>query len=233
MSAPDAYVGKPVPTYLKVLSLAVPLAVLGVLTVAVSIWKKGGAAWELWALTLASYCYVNKFVILWATVPSAHFGPWAIAGLVLFTDAATVLFMIANMDVLYGMPYVGRKIREMRRAGWEFLHVHKWLGRTAVLGLAAFVLLRIAGAGAVGGTRFGRLVGLDRPGTVAGVMVGSAAGCAFLAAGAAFARAYLKLSEHPGWLVVAGLVLAAAIFTLHRLVKRRAGNAPPPGEEAA
>ena len=160
------YSGKPVLVYLKVLSLAVPLVLMGALTRALIIRGNGGAAWELWWLTLASYFYANKFIILRGAMPSAHFGPWAIAALVVWLDLATVLFMIANLDLLYRMPYVGRKIRETHIAGRRLLHVHRWLGKVAVLGLAIFVGFPVFGTGSVGGTLFARLVGLDRPGSL-------------------------------------------------------------------
>lgn len=230
MSSSRYYFGKPVPVYLKVLSLAVPLVLMGALTMVLIVRRNGGAALELWWLTLLSYLYANKFIILRGAMPSAHFGPWAIAGLVIWLDLATVLFMIANLDVLHRMPYVGRKIRETRIAGWRLLHAHKWLRRMAVLGLALFVGFPVFGTGSIGGTLFARLVGLDRPGTVVGVLLGSVAGCSLLAVGTSFVRTHEGVFKHPVWSVAALLLLVTLVFALGRLAKRGAGKAPPPPE---
>ena len=230
MNSSRVYFGKPVPSYLKILSLAVPLVLLGALTAALYAWKNGGAALELWGLILASYFYANKLVILWGASSSTQLGPWAIAGLVVWLDLATVLFIIANLDLLYRTPYIGRKMREIRRAGWQLLHVRKWLGEVAVLGLAVFVAFPVFGTGSIGGALFARLVGLDRPGTVGGVLLGSIAGCSLLAAGTSFARTHVKLLEHPGWSLVVALVLAGVLLAVDRAAKSGAADAPhPPG----
>ncbi len=231
MSLSRAYFGKPVPTYLKVLSLVLPLSLLGAVTVVLIVCGKGGTAWELWWLTLTSYFCANKFIILWGATHSAHLGPWTIAGLVVWLDLATVLFMIANLDILHRMPYVGRKIREARIAGWRLLHVHKWLGKVAVLGLAIFVGFPVFGTGSIGGALFGRLVGLDRPGTVAGVLLGSVAGCSLLAVGASFVKTHESFLKHPVWSVIVVLLMVALVLALDRLAKRSVAKSPPPRED--
>ena len=103
-----------------------------------------------------------------------------------------------------------------------------------MLGLAVFVGFPVFGTGSVGGTLFARLVGLDRPGTVAGVLLGSVVGCSLLATGASFARTHESVLKHPVWSVVVLLLLVALVLALGRLAKRGTEKGSPPlGEEAS
>lgn len=220
----------------RILMTAGPLAGFGaILLVATVLWGVGAANF-LALMELGSFIGGGKFVIfgpavLGDTFQSADFSAWALAALVVYGDLATCLVMMANMTLLYRMPWLGlgRRMVAAHEAGWYVLHVHRWMRRMAWLGVAIFVAAPFQGSGAVVGTIIARILGLSRWGTLSATAFGSAVGCSVLALLGDFGRQQAQaLAKHP---VVTLAVIVATFVLLVVLGKWFMGHAAEAREQ--
>lgn len=201
-----------------------PLLGFGViLLVVIAVWGRQFAAWLLGA-GLGSYLGPGKFVILGGLfrglvadmlgfVPQTEPpSPTVLAGVVVYAEVGTALFMMANMTVLYRVPWLGARLAAAHEADWYVLRVHPWMRRMAELGVALFVALPFQGTGAVMGTVLGRVLGLTRTATLCCVAAGSAAGCLVLAQmGDVLGDRLHQIAGHP---LATAIALAVAIAAL-------------------
>ncbi len=188
------------------------------------LWEREAAAWLLGA-AVGSFIGFGKFVIfggvfsdllsnLLGTVPtSAPPSPGVLAAVVVYAEVGTALVMMANMTVLYRMPFLGARLAAAHETGWYVLRVHPWMRRMAELGVVAFVFAPFQGTGAVIGTILGRVLGLSRLATLACIAVGSGLGCLALALLGDYGRDRAQaLARHPLATVLAlGLAVAALV----------------------
>jgi len=202
-----------------------PLAGFGffpLLALLVAGYKAAGA---LAAVELGSFIGAGKFVIFIGVPEGVPVGVWVLGALVIYGDIATSLIMMANMTLLYRAPYIGVRLARAHEAGWHVLRIHPWMRRMAWLGVAAFVAAPFQGTGAVVGTIMARILGLSRLSTLSATFVGSAAGCAFLAAlGSLGSTRLAHLARHP---LAAAITFVVAIVVLLILGRWFMGHAAP------
>lgn len=177
-----------------------------------------GAATFVVGAALGGFVGGGKLVVLAGAAESAPFGTWELAALVVYSDLASALFILANVQLLYRLPLLGRKLAATREAGYRLLAGNDWMRRLAFLTLVLFVALPLQGTGALLGVVIGRIMGLSRKAIVAGAAAGSAAGAMGLAALGDLGR------DQVGWLLAhpeIGVATAAATIGLTLLVGRR------------
>ncbi len=96
--------------------------------------------------------------------------------LVMWLDVMTALVLAFHIGFLFRLPFVGSRIAALVTDGHFILDAHPWMRRATFLGLTAFVAFPLTATGAVGGSIFGRLLGMSRRATFVGILLGSIAG---------------------------------------------------------
>ncbi|MFO7765158.1 MAG: hypothetical protein R6V33_01855 [Pelovirga sp.] len=138
------------------------------------------------------------------------FSPAELALLVFYMDVMVACLLAFHIGFLYRLPSVGNKLRDLQEDGRFVLASNPWMKSATFAGIVAFCVFPIAATGSVGGSIFGRLLGMSRLGTFMGVVTGSALGCSLMFFGAAIINRYFD-RDNP-WLTVGGIVLVVLII---------------------
>ena len=179
---------------------------------------------------LLTFFVFGRFVILGGT--EGEVSGWAehialtpaeLFLMVTYMDFAVAFFVTFHMGILFRVPWVGEKIAALVSDGRFVMEHHPWIKRIAFLGLVIFVVFPTSTTGSIGGSIFGRLLGLSRWLTVLGVLCGSLIGNGLMYIFAKEINRYIG----PGniWLKLAGVVILilACVFLewRYRQAKKR------------
>jgi uncharacterized membrane protein len=96
--------------------------------------------------------------------------------LICYLDTITALILAFHIGYLFKVPVIGPRVAALVADGQFILASNPWMRRTTYLGLIAFVGFPLAATGSVGGSVFGRLLGISRASTFACIFVGSLLG---------------------------------------------------------
>jgi len=99
-----------------------------------------------------------------------------LVALVCYFDIMTALVLAFHIGFLFRLPYVGPRISALVTDGHFILDAQPWMRRATFMGLVAFVGFPLAATGSVGGSIFGRLLGMSRIATFFGILIGTVAG---------------------------------------------------------
>lgn len=165
--------------------------------------------------------------------------PGELFALVTYLDFMVALFVTFHMGFLFKLPYVGPKIAMLIWDGKFLMDSQPWIKRMAFLGLIVFVIFPTSTTGSIGGSIFGRLLGLSRPMIVLGILLGSILGNGLMYMFAKQINHYVTPDNV--WLKVAGVVVLLALVALaeirYRQVKKKyldvANEDEPPVEESS
>ncbi len=141
--------------------------------------------------------------------------PFELFTMVTYMDFMTALFVTFHMGFLFRMPYVGPKVATLVWDGKFIMDAQPWVKRMAFLGLVLFVIFPTSTTGSIGGSIFGRLLGLSRFLTVMGVLVGSILGNLLMYAFSKQINQYIGAENY--WLKIAGVGLIVAMIVLLEL----------------
>lgn len=193
----------------------------------------------------AVFFLIGRFVILGGTSgPGADetlqevvqqatrfFSPGELALLVFYMDVMVACLLAFHIGFLFRLPYLGNKLRELQEDGKFILARNPWMKSATFAGIVTFCVFPLAATGSVGGSIFGRLLGMSRLGTLLGVVTGSAVGCSLMYFGAALINRYLD-RDNP-WLTIGGIIFVVLmIFWLNmRYRKMKAQWAQSNGEK--
>jgi uncharacterized membrane protein len=213
---------------LWLLTLSGPFVLTGVILFLV--WEFSGApmVWRLISTAFATFVFFGKFVILGGsngelTDNVNFFTSEQLFVIVLYMDIMTALLLVFHLGFLFKLPIVGRKLHDLVQDGNFILKSNPWMKRATFLGLVAFVLFPLAATGSVGGSIFGRLLGLSRTLTFVGIVVGSILGCGLMYFGSELITRYVG-RDNPLLMVGGIAVIAAIVFLLnyrYRQLKKR------------
>jgi uncharacterized membrane protein len=136
----------------------------------------------IWA-ALITFFVLGRFVIL-AGVDGQQAGwmaefslsPMQLFAMVTYMDFIVALFVSFHMGILFRIPWLGPKIAGLTSDSKFIMEQQPWIGRLAFLALVTFVAFPTSTTGSIGGSIFGRLLGLGRVRTVFGVFAGSVVG---------------------------------------------------------
>jgi uncharacterized membrane protein len=131
--------------------------------------------------------------------------------LVTYLDVMVALVLAFHIGFLFRIPVVGKRFLSLVTDGHFILDAHPWIRRATFLGVSAFVCFPLTATGSVGGSIFGRLLGMSRIATLGGIMVGSLIGNGVMFF---FSESLAQLldKEHPvfkygGFVIIAGIAL--------------------------
>lgn len=209
-----------------------PLVLTTVLLVAMGL----SSGWDLprnfmWG-ALATFVVFGRFIILVGrdgqtlAEASSWFSEISLTseqlfGLVTYMDVLIALFVTFHMGILFRIPWLGNKIAGLASDGKFIMEQQPWLRRLAFFALVGFVVFPTSTTGSIGGSIFGRLLGLGRFRTVLGVVIGSLLGNSLMYF---FAREINQLiGPDSFWLKMSGVLLlvAGVMFIEYRYRKAR------------
>ncbi|MEL7497757.1 MAG: small multi-drug export protein [Planctomycetota bacterium] len=134
-------------------------------------------------------------------------------------DVMTAIFVAFHMSVLFRIPWVGTKMEDLVADGRFILERQPWIRQAAFWGLVVFVIFPTSTTGSIGGSIFGRLLGMKRPTIIGAILIGSVLGNGIMLV---FAKQINNLV--PGgdniWMKVIGVgVMVFALFLFERRIK--------------
>jgi len=149
--------------------------------------------------------------------------PWQLCCMVTTMDFITALFVTFHLGFLFKAPWIGPRVSALVLDSKFLMERHPWIKRVAFLGLVLFVIFPSSTTGSIGGSIFGRLLGLGRFRTVAGVLVGSMTGNLLMLLFANW------INQHIGpdnvWIKLVGVLIIMLIFAVlgwrYQQVKKR------------
>lgn len=147
--------------------------------------------------------------------------PFQLFGMVTVMDCLVALFVTFHMGILFRIPWVGPKIAGLTCDSKFIMDQQPWMRRLAFLALVSFVMFPTSTTGSIGGSIFGRLLGLGRIRTLLGVFAGSVLGNGVMYF---FAREINKIFEGPNkWvLTIAGILIMVATLVAVEIRYRKA-----------
>ncbi len=161
---------------LKILHLTLPLLVTAAGLAVLWFVSGFGAVQRLVGYGVVSFFALGKLLIL-KGITDRVFGPFELAALVLYMDVAAAFFLVFNLDHVYRIRGFGGRLERLQESGREMLAGHPWMGKLTFTGVALFVMFPLTGTGAIGGSLFGRLLGMRKYEILLAIFAGSAAGC--------------------------------------------------------
>jgi uncharacterized membrane protein len=93
--------------------------------------------------------------------------------LVMYLDLVVAAFLAFHLGFIFKVPYVGPKIADLMGDTQTLLNEQPWVKRASVFALILFVIFPTSTTGSVGGSIFGRLMGLSRMTTFGAIALGS------------------------------------------------------------
>lgn len=166
---------------------------------------------------LAVFFFFGRFVILGGEAggmdeATRFFTSGELALLVFYMDTMVACLLAFHIGFVFRLPYLGTKLRLLMDDGKFILAANPWMKRATFAGIVLFVTSPLAATGSVGGSIFGRLLGMSRLGTFLGAVTGSAIGCGIMYFGAALINRYLD-RDNP-WLTIGGIAFVAVVILL-------------------
>lgn len=166
---------------------------------------------------LAVFFFFGRFVILGGETggmdeATRFFTSGELALLVFYMDTMVACLLAFHIGFVFRLPYLGTKLRLLMDDGKFILAANPWMKRATFAGIVLFVTSPLAATGSVGGSIFGRLLGMSRLGTFLGAVTGSAIGCGIMYFGAALINRYLD-RDNP-WLTICGILFVALVIFL-------------------
>ncbi len=136
--------------------------------------------------------------------------------LVTYLDLMTALVLAFHIGFLFKVPYIGPRISALVTDGHFILDKQPWMRKATFFGLICFVGFPLAATGSIGGSIFGRLLGMSRIATFNGIMIGTLLGNGAMFFFSDLASEYLD-KDNP-YLKYGGF---AVILTLVIILERR------------
>jgi len=137
------------------------------------------------AAAASAFFLFGRFIILMgaqeANVADAplflkHLEPRNLFMMLTYLDVMVALFVAFHMGIIFRLPVIGPKIADMVTDGQFILRKQPWIRRAAFFGLVGFVIFPTSTTGSIGGSIFGRLLGMHRLRVVLAILAGSVLG---------------------------------------------------------
>lgn len=152
--------------------------------------------------------------------------------LVCYLDVMTALMLAFHIGFLFRVPYIGPRVAALVTDGHFILDAQPWMRRATFIGLIAFVGFPLAATGSIGGSIFGRLLGMSRIATFFGIVTGTLLGNATMFWFSDMLGHFVDKENF--YLKYGGLLIIAAIVVVlerrYRMLKNRyaSGQLAPP-----
>ncbi len=212
-------------------TLLAPVVVTALLLLVIGLWQGWPKAGNFVSHALLTFFVLGRFVILVGMEKENVDDAWNITltpgelfGLVTYMDFIAALFVSFHMGILFRLPYVGPKLGMLVWDGQSLMRSQPWIRRLAFWGLIAFVIFPSSTTGSIGGSIFGRLLGLSRQAIVLAVLLGSLIGNALMYGCANVINRFINPENV--WFKVGGIAIVVGLvlfleYRYHRIKKRQ------------
>jgi hypothetical protein len=176
-----------------------------------------GYAGKVVSYALATFFFFGRFVILGGKNSSPDalhqlLSPEQLFAMVTYMDLMVAVLLSFHIGFAFKLPVLGPKISDLVADGRFILSQHPWMRRMTFLGLIAFVTFPLAATGSVGGSIFGRLLGMGRLQTLIGIFLGSVLGNGLMYFGSELIGRYIDKDDP--LTTIGGIAVVAAIIIL-------------------
>jgi uncharacterized membrane protein len=183
---------------------------------------------------LATFFIFGRFIVLVGTEGAAAaadtakegfkvlLSPGELFAMLTYMDVMVALFVTFHMGILFRLPNIGPKIAMLVWDGKFIMDAQPWIKRMAFFGLVLFVIFPTSTTGSIGGSIFGRLLGLSRWLTVGGVLLGSILGNALMYAFSRQINRYIGQENY--WIKIIGIALLILLVFVMELRYRKVKN---------
>lgn len=172
---------------------------------------------------LMTFFLLGRFIILVGTENADQYGilmkPSELFAMVTYMDFVVATFVTFHMGFLFRVPYLGPKLSMIVWDGKYIMDTRPWIKRMAFLGLIVFVTFPTSTTGSIGGSIFGRILGLSRSLTVAGVLLGSILGNGLMYIFSRELNKYIGPENY--WIKISGIALIVIVVFLLEFRYRR------------
>lgn len=180
------------------------------------------------AAAAAAFFMFGRFIILLGTdgVPAEdaqvflkHLNPRNLFFMLTWLDVMVAMFVAFHMSILFRIPWVGAKMEGLVEDANFIIKRQAWIKSAAFIGLVSFVIFPTSTTGSIGGSIFGRLLGMKRPTIILAILTGSILGNGVMLI---FAKQinYLLPSGDNIWLKVGAVaVMVFVLFLFERWVQ--------------
>ena len=161
--------------HLANVTLVTPPLVAIALLILAAVFKGPAYAGAIVGQAFLIFTVLGKFAILTGPI-NETFSSFELAILVASMDVAIASVLVYNLPRLYRLKRFGQTLEDLAEHGLYMLEQRRWLGRVTFLGVIAFVMFPLTGTGAIGGSIFGRLLGLSARRTLIAIVIGACIG---------------------------------------------------------
>jgi uncharacterized membrane protein len=167
------------------------------------IWMVAGPEYtkRLIVMAILTLWLFGRFIILGGRDPdvaevAGSMSSLELFAMVLYLDVAIAMVLAFHLEFLFKLPLIGQKLKALIVDGRFILSRQPWIRRATFLGLVMVVMFPLAATGSVGGSVFGRLLGLSRLATFLGILAGSLIGNGAMVMASGFVGEHLN-KDHP------------------------------------
>ncbi len=197
-------------------TLLAPVVVTAIILAVLWLVHGPGYAMKVISQSLFTFFVAGRFILLGGVEAATAdnfiaMRPSELFCMVTYMDFMTALFVTFHMGVLFRIPKIGPKLAMLVWDGKFFMDSQPWIKRMAFLGLIGFVIFPTSTTGSIGGSIFGRILGLSRWATVGGVLIGSLIGNSIMFG---FAKQVNKLVANDWKLKLVGIAIIVVFMVL-------------------
>lgn len=175
---------------------------------------------------MATFLALGRFVILFGGQPieftetiTFEMSSEALFVMVTTMDFLVAFFVAFHMGILFRIPIMGPKLEEMVSDGRFILKHQPWIRSVAFLGLVLFVVFPSSTTGSIGGSIFGRLLGMRRTRVVMAILIGSLLGNGLMYVMAGWISQYIEKDNI--WLKIGGVgSMLIVLFFVERYYRK-------------
>ncbi len=157
--------------------------------------------------------------------------------MVLFMDLAVASILAFHVTFLFKLPLIGPKFQELMEDGQVIMHSNPWMKRATFAAIIVLVTFPLAATGSIGGSIFGRLLGMTRVMTFCGVAIGSVVGCGAMYFGSQILNHWGINRDHPaffwGGVIAVVLIILVLNHRYRQYIKRHRQEKAQQSEKAA
>ena len=198
------------------LSLIGPFLITGLLLGLIALIQGSDLAYNYVMAALSAFLFFGRLIILIGqSEPNSdsififkHLSATNLFVMLTYMDTMVAMFVAFHIGIIFRLPWIGPRIQGIISDSQFILRKQPWIRRTAFVGLVGFVIFPTSTTGSVGGSIFGRLLGMKRWRVVFAILLGSILGNGLMLL---FSKQIAKYSDN--WMLkLFGVILMIAVL---------------------
>jgi len=203
------------------LALIGPFLITAVLLGLIALIQGSDIAYSYAMAAISAFLFFGRFIILIGqSEPNAegipflkHLSASNLFVMLTYMDTMVAMFVAFHIGIIFRLPWIGPRIQGIISDSQFILRKQPWIRRTAFIGLVGFVIFPTSTTGSVGGSIFGRLLGMKRWRVVVAILVGSILGNGLMLI---FSKQIAKYSDNWTLKLFGVLLMIVILFVVER-----------------